>query len=220
MKSSEELALLAQSGDGEAYEMLYRRYIPLCYKIAMKFGTWSNNVELRECLSETHYSFCESVMNYRTGKGANFTSFLYRNLQQSRRYKTKRIFEQSVISPSNIQKGTNLIPTCSYDISMGENVSLIEMFQGENNVDIFLAKEFIYETIETYFSTLNEGRRYSLEAKRFNTDNRLKVLYWYLQGFTNKEIGQKLGVNESRIHQLKMEVFNGLRKVYENAARP
>lgn len=82
--SNEELCVMAQQGDGEAADELYRKCYPLLQSLCLRcMRNNISNVDLNDYLHFANTGFCCTLGNFDVTKGVKFTTLLYTTVKNT-----------------------------------------------------------------------------------------------------------------------------------------
>lgn len=176
--SDEDLIKKIQDGDDMAENELLSRYKDLVVKISRCYFIVDGDLE--DLIQEGMIGLYKAIKNFNVSKDASFKTFAVLCIKHQ---------IQTAIKKSNANKNKAL----SSAISLQE-------FSGENSNDNFLPVELIFD--ETPDEKVSDKEQFFIlksKIKQTLSPMEYKVLTYYLQGYTYKEISQALDVTSKSI---------------------
>lgn len=198
-KELNDYELLSMKNDNEdAYDILYKKYEPLIYKIAKKMYQTNRikGIDLTDFIQEGNIGFTQAIKHYNEQK--NILFFTY----------AKVCIEKAIISfiiSSNRQKHKFLNESISMD-------ALVENEQPNS-----LEKIVMDNSLDPFKIIVNKENNLYKNIKEKLTDFELSVLELRYYGFDYKEIAKLLDKDTKSIDNAIQRIKNKSKKINENA---
>lgn len=198
-KELNDYELLSMKNDNEdAYDILYKKYEPLIYKIAKKMYQTNRikGIDLTDFIQEGNIGFTQAIKHYNEQK--NILFFTY----------AKVCIEKAIISfiiSSNRQKHKFLNESISMD-------ALVENEQANS-----LEKIVMDNSLDPFKIIVNKENNLYKNIKEKLTDFELSVLELRYYGFDYKEIAKLLDKDTKSIDNAIQRIKNKSKKINENA---
>ncbi len=206
--------------------------IPLVKKIASKIIIREEiDLEFEDIVGYGILGLIEAVEKYNTDKGTKFSTYAYKRIKGSILDEVRKLspYSRNVMVDINsynsaidkLQKKLNRTPDIN-EIMEEMNVPKIKVLEIQNNI-FKLIQENMEEKVLNIIDVQIEGFNEKLEKKEekeylIKLINNLKdkdkevIIFYYYKNLNFKEIGNILGVSESRISQIHKRAISNLQQ--------
>lgn len=195
-KPTEKLVELAQSGLPEAMDLLVEKFNPMVVKIASQFyAPWA---EFDDIVQNGFIGLIKAVFYYEPGK-SSFTTFAWRSIESE---------IKTFITYQNRKKNKMLSDSTSMDsIFSDDEDEQIGYFVPDEDVSMNVVRK-------TILSIVHEEILESLK------DDEIQIFELWLDGYSYKEIEEKVGVNFKRVDNTIQKVKKLVKKKLSPSVMP
>ncbi|WPX08134.1 sigma-70 family RNA polymerase sigma factor [Anaerocellum danielii] len=169
-----------KKGDKKAAEVLLKAYTPLIRTLAQKYARDSNYEDL---LQEGYIGLLQAAKNFNTNLGVSFVTLAFYWVQRNM---SRYILKNSSVKISTHMRLSDIPAVASLDAPVeadeGKKICLGDTLHGDDSVE----REVEFKVmLEKVVEVLNEEEK--------------KVLLLRIQGYTFKQIAEKLGITERQL---------------------